>query len=290
MSIPILEPQTICANSPEAIHKIISDYQAKIAFNRFDQPNFHLFFRGQSCSSWKIEPSILRSKNPLPESESQKICSMRLDNPDLTLFDIIGYLQHYQSGTRFIDYTLNAEIALFFACKDHLDFDGALFLYPYDAYMPDWDFTKALIEITLCDTEILSVQELSERLFSLYPAFHDNFHDTIQINTALISFLDHGFMVIPSEDNIKKNLRLQRQQGCFYVCGAEFLEKLTTFDRFSSRAGSNRFYTHKVAFPVEPYTIKIIIPREIKPQVLKILAHKGITESFLFPPEKNPLY
>lgn len=50
----------------------------------------------------------------------------------MNLFDTIAYIQHYQTGTRFIDFTTDKDVALYFACSENMDKDGALFMWCLD--------------------------------------------------------------------------------------------------------------------------------------------------------------
>lgn len=158
--------QEIHVTTVEEIYNII------VAYNKFrnlprpaftkDGPLLQGFYRGQSNSEWDISPSLLRSKTPEPQM-------LKIFNPNkkMSLFGTIAYIQHHQTGTRFIDFTTNPELSNRFS----------------------------------------SIEEL---------------------NGGIISFLDHGFMVLPDTESLNGNLRLKRQQGCFFVCGVEFDPKLSS--------------------------------------------------------------
>ena len=97
-------------------------------------------------------------------------------------------------------------------------------------------------------------------------------------------------MVLPDDESYGNNLRLQRQKGCFYVCGVEFVSELTARDHWFSRAGRNEFYPYSaiVADSLKwgRNLVKEIIPKELKKEILKDLAEKKITKEYLFPNER----
>ena len=123
-----------------------------------------------------------------------------------------------------------------------------------------------------------------------YPSLKKRFSKVEELNGAIVSFLDHGFMVLPDDESYGNNLRLQRQKGCFYVCGVEFVSKLTARDHWFSRAGRNEFFPHSaiVADSLKwgRNLVKVIIPKELKKEILKNLAEKKITKEYLFPNER----
>ena len=133
----------------------------------------------------------------------------------------------------------------------------------------------------------ISVQDFSYEVLKYHPDFKERFSTIEELNGAIISFLDHGFMVLPDKDSYKKNIRLQRQEGCFYVCGVKFSKTLTSTDRWFSRAGNNKFSPHSAVVPDDLKNghslVKLIIPKECKPDMLQRLALKGITQDYLLP-------
>ena len=66
--------------------------------------------------------------------------------------------------------------------------------------------------------------------------------------------------------------------------------KLTARDHWFSRAGRNEFFPHSaiVADSLKwgRNLVKVIIPKELKKEILKNLAEKKITKEYLFPNER----
>ena len=240
------------------------------------------FYRGQTDSEWDIEPSLLHTK--LSEQQKKNIKIPK----GLSLFSAIAYKQHYYTGTRFIDFTMNPDIAVYFACNKDDDKDGAVFVYCYAPHKAEWYSAIVMSEVEeIISTDKMSLQSLSEKIFYNYPDIQKKFQDIMELNGWIISFLDHGFMVLPDEKSIQDNLRMQRQQGCFYVCGVKFDHDLRANDRLFSTAGIQYFYPQLAVIPSDlksgRWLLKIIIPKEKKSDILKQLSDKGITYDYLFP-------
>lgn len=280
--------QEITVSSIKEIYDTIRKY---IRFHNFSYPNLtdkeprtYIFFRGQSNSTWDITPSLIRSN--IDESKLLEVYMPPKEN--LSLFGTIAYIQHYHQNTRFIYFTFNPDIAIYFACSGHHDKNGAFYIYPYRPHKAEWYTATILSELThIQESAEISVQDFSQKILKYHPEFRKRFLTIDELNGTIISFLDHGFMVLPDRDSYKNNIRLQRQEGCFYVCGVEFTKSLTSTDRWFSQAGKNKFKPHSAVIPNElkngNFLVKIIIPKELKSQFLDQLSSKGITNSFLFP-------
>ena len=284
------EYQEIRVNTNEDINKIIADYNSfynlpRPGISAIDDPSVYLqtFFRGQSDESWKIRASIEGAK----EQENEILADFGSMH-DGNSFDLIAYIQHYRTGTRFIDFTTDKDVALYFACSENMDKDGALFMWCYSPHKAEWYTASVLAEVAQINSDSkMSVQELSEMILRKSPTVKDAFKETIELNTAIVSFLDHGFMAVPPESAQDNNLRLKRQSGCFYVCGVEFEHPLDGVARISSHAGYNMFYPHSVQIPKGLRNgnalVKIVISKELKEEILEYLEKKGITKEYLLP-------
>lgn len=284
------EYQEIRVNTLEDINEIIADYNSfydlpRPGISAMDDPSVYLqtFFRGQSDESWKIRASIQGVK----EQENEILDDFDLINRGNS-FDLIAYVQHYRTGTRFIDFTADKDVALYFACSENMDKDGALFMLCYSPHKAEWYTASVLAEVARIKADSkMSVQKLSEMILRKYPKINDKFKEIIELNTALVSFLDHGFMAIPPESAKDNNLRLKRQNGCFYVCGVEFERPLDGMARISSHAGYNMFSPHSVQIPKGlrdgSALVKIVICKELKEEILEYLEKKGITKEYLLP-------
>lgn len=283
-----LEYQEIRVDAVEDIDKIVVDYNCFYNLPRQgrtadDDPSARLqtFFRGQSDESWKIRASIEDTK----EQEYDILADYKPKH-DMNLFDTIAYIQHYQTGTRFIDFTTDKDVALYFACSGNMDKDGALFMWCYPPHKAEWYTACILTELVRIKTDsMMSVQDLSEIILGKYPKINDTFKETIDLSTAIVSFLDHGFMAVPSETTKENNLRLKRQNGCFYICGVKFERPLDSVARISSHAGYNKFYPHSVQVPEGLKNgnglVKIVISKELKKEIVESLEKRGITKEYL---------
>lgn len=277
--------QEIQVNTLEEIYNIIDEYNS---FRNLPRPIedgrlLQTLYRGQCNSNWDISPSLLRA-----EISENKMLNKFVPDRSLSLFGTIAYIQHHYTGTRFIDFTTNPDVAIFFACVNSNDTDGAVFLYDYAPHEAEWYTTIILSELVRIEGDSkISVQSFADRVLEYNPALRSNFSSMDELNGSIISFLDNGFMVSPDSKSIQENLRLKRQQGCFFVCGVEFDPPLTSSARWCSRAGRNQFYPHSAIVPSElkyGHTLaKIIIAKECKQAILQYLEGKGITYDYLLP-------
>lgn len=287
--IPAHNYQEIRVDGLNEIYSIIQKYNQfynlprSVFTDGYNQ--LQAFYRGQSNSEWDISPSILRSS----EKETKIIQDLKPPH-ELSLFATISYIQHYHTGTRFVDFTLDPDIAMYFACAGSEDKSGALYLYNYVPHEAEWYSALVLAEITQIETDKFTILELSERILKKYPKLKSRFSTVEELNGAIVSFLEHGFMVMPDDESYGNNLRLKRQKGCFYVCGVKFVSELTSRDHWFSRAGRNEFFTHSAIIPNGLKRgnglVKVIIPAKLKSEILKYLTHQGITKEYLFPNEK----
>lgn len=265
------------------IYKVVNDYNSFYKLPRQGRGDIgdeytylQAFYRGQSDFSWKIIPSICRNKD----------VDERISERGDLLFEVMAYKQHYIQATRLIDFTTEINIALYFACCDSMDKDGAAFIWSYSPYDPKWMRTKIQCELVNIQKDKLSIREFAEELFCKYPELKDKYNYISDFYAELVSFLDHGFMIIQPRRQQKTNIRIQRQKGCLYVCGVKFetpIDKMRT----SLNAGDNIFCPHEVVVPREldggHSLVKIIIPAKLKNAILNELKRKGITKEYLLP-------
>lgn len=234
------------------------------------------FYRGQSDSSWKITPSICRDKS-VDESISQY---------EAPLFEIMAYKQHYICPTRLIDFTIDIDVALYFACCENFDKDAAVFIWSYSPDDPEWTRTKIQCELVNVKEKQISISEYAEILFKKYPELEEKYRYIKDFYTELVSYLDHGFMILQPRNPHKENLRMQRQKGCLYACGVKFETPIDEM-RTSINAENNILCPHEPVAPKEldggNFLVKVIIPAELKSVIMKQLEGKGITKESLLP-------
>ena len=164
------EYQEIKVEEINQIYNVVNDYNSFYKLPRQgrgtigDQYTYlQAFYRGQSDSSWKIIPSICRNK----------AVDERISERGDLLFEVMAYEQHYIQATRLIDFTTDINIALYFACCDNMDKDGAVFIWSYLPCASEWLRTKVQCELVNIQKDKLSIREFAEELFGKYPELKD---------------------------------------------------------------------------------------------------------------------
>ena len=164
--------QEIMVEDISQIYQIAYDYNSFYDLPRSgrgdpgdERTYLQAFYRGQSDSSWKITPSICRDTS-VDESISE--------SGDL-LFEVMAYNQHYIHATRLIDFTMDINVALFFACCENIEKDAAIFIWSYSPYDPKWTRTKIQCELVNVKKQRISVSEYAEILLQKYPELKDNY-------------------------------------------------------------------------------------------------------------------
>lgn len=136
------------------------------------------------------------------------------------------------------------------------------------------------------DYAFTGLSEYAEILLQKYPELKDNYTYKKDFYTDLVSYLDHGFMIMQPRNPYLENMRIQRQKGCLYVCGVKFetpIDKMRT----SVNAGNNILCPHEPEAPKEldggNFLVKVVIPARLKNVIMKQLEEKGITKEALLP-------
>lgn len=244
--------------------------------------NNTLFYRGQTDYLWELEPGIKREPN-LKEWEQL----MGYEYDCHSLFDYIAKCQHYGKKTRFLDFTTDINIALFL-CNEHFDKDGCVYICPYSPRKAKWHDTIIISELAIQKEEI-TVDDFSRYLFNKYKDIRDNYEDNIQLCTYIVSWLDHGFMVMPDINEYEQmkgyNKRLYNQKGAFFICGNETKKPLDSWSRISTYAGNNVIIPTVCAVPAtinkSKFVTKVKVPSFMKKDILDYLDEKGINSTSL---------
>ena len=279
-------------NNPKAstladVYRYIEQYESRLS--KGPNSRTRIFYRGQSNYKWPIKAGVNRENVKVKEIDL--LSTYKLDD-NMTFFEKIAYIQHYYTGTRFVDFTVNPDVALYFACSENEDKDGSFYIWSYAPDSPEWYRIIVFEELlNLKQQEKISIQEFSEILYEKHKEIREKFDNVDDVSVTIISYIGYGFMIMPAEKEYENNIRLKRQEGCFFICGVDFEKQLESHERWASNAGKNYFYPHKAIEPDRwnetdeeyPWFKKIMIPKESKIDILNELMEKGITREYLMP-------
>lgn len=283
-----------------AIISEVELYKAKIQAIRGDD-RWEFFYRGQA-EDWPLKTSLHRAiENGRIDEKQQSSIEW---NVNLTAFENIAHMQHYNDPTRLLDYSMDVDVALFFACcdKSKWDKDGTLYVVPNTRNRETKNIDVMLM------TEINSLYEKTkltyfvDMIFQKYPEFlngiffynmsgypPNTYSYALQqcigkekLSLRVLSWIDFGFMVKPSEEEYnglrKKNPRLYYQKGAFFMVG----NKIEPSDiRAWSRDIDRAYILPKLADVPDAISSpekvkKIIIQKNEKKDILQKLEEKGI--------------
>lgn len=241
------------------------------------------FFRGQADLDWEITPSLYRlglfDSERLMLTELQHVCPNEFVG---NRFDILTKMQHYGMPTRLLDTTTNPLVALYFACKDNSEKDGAVFIFPN---LPVSWSNDPLIDLIM------------DYIFDFGPYFnlqHFLAHSKEKYGYVyqrhmpqdaheMLRYLNLGALaVMPA----KTNPRILAQDGAFFLFGMKL-----NFDKITQ---SGEYYKCSPADLKNPsqiwnYNTKIKIPSDCKKGMIEELDVLGINENRLFPDLSNQI-
>lgn len=96
---------------------------------KYDGP---VWYRGQSSKSYKLIPSFYRKETTLSEmtliKKFKQNATLLTDHRSAEEFDWLFIMQHHGVPTRLLDWTESSLIALYFACCENTNEDGALWV------------------------------------------------------------------------------------------------------------------------------------------------------------------
>ena len=240
--------------------------------NEFDK----MFFRGQKDESWPLIPSVERSH----KTKEPKIKASNADE----LFRKIAKLQHTGKATRFLDYTSDLFVALFFACEDAelepSETNGSLYATWYD-YRPEHNLDVSSVCLL---TQLKKPVKIKDFCKAHLTSEYDDVQDYI---SCLISFINNGFIVKPSkefyEEALSNNPNIFAQRGCFYIPGNRLDMEITSIKNFDNIKILPKIELTSYILTNPKYTTKFIIPCRLKKEILKYLKEvKNITRETLF--------
>ena len=233
---------------------------------------FHIY-RGQANINWDLNPSAYRFDRF--QHEKNFIYEMETIAPyafsGMSRIEKLIKMQHFGLPTRFLDFTRNSLVALYFACCSEHNEDGAV--YEIHAFpMLRQDATPISIVMKylfeLGSTAVDPDEFLNDLNETEYPSklFND-----FKSRQGLSETLSKPYGIYPK----LSNERIRNQDGVFVMAGMEITEtrNIWTFQ-------PKQYPTVQSIFEESR---RIVIPYNSKNQIIQSLDKIGINERYLFP-------
>lgn len=261
IALPDFEKATRKTNTIERVVQSFSEYYEtlKELFGKNDS-ELQYFFRGHSNEKYKTIPGIFR--NDIIKYENRMYHEAIRKNPDqfsedMSTFDKLVKMQHYELPTRLLDITTNPLVALFFACKGSDKNNGVVLIFP-----------MLNEQIKYYDSDSVSIlSNLAKRPNNFcFSSDKETFINDIKQDKP--NFKGEYLEIDAAQDVLcvlpkLNNERIICQQGAFFIFGM----------------GKTKDKPAKL----KDKPIKIIIKAHYKKEILRELQVLGIDEASLFP-------
>lgn len=224
-----------------------------------------VFFRGQSNIGYEPVPGIFRGKSINNEDRIYHEAIRRKPSEfteDMTTFDHLVKMQHYELPTRLLDTSTNPLVALYFACQESkneegLSADGEVLIYPMLKEQIEYFDGDSVCVLANLAKRPSSFNFTNDKDYLIYdiqkdkPKFDGKYMKEDAIHKVLC--------VLPKLNND----RIVNQNGAFFIFGM----------------GEKK--NEPASIPELPYIINI--KADAKQGILEELKIMGIDESSLFP-------
>ena len=233
-------------------------------------------YRGQSDYNWRLTPAVYR--NGQFKYESIYIKELERIRPsefaDCDNFDKLVKMQHYGLPTRLLDVTLNPLVALYFACKNHSEQDGAFYYFSTPTFWEDNWSVQIVTDYIMDHINNIDTLLLRER-YRLPEVFRSDEKAKDMIRHAL---------GVPAHAVLPKttNQRIQQQSGAFLLFGMSLRKPKSNEIMFPGSMFFCELDTEQEK-NICPIIKKIRIPAQYKQNIMEELDLLNINEGFLFP-------